>query len=200
MMNIGMHGSTLSKRFWSVALILSILFLLQLLYNGARLLLTFDPDPVLLAADAMRPAKVFVSTDETSPSDLIERPVFWQSRRVLTPAGKQTGPTAQKAVVADVAALDDIALLGVFGSGDSGSIIAMVDGEEQRVAINDRVSGWEVTGIKGREVTFQQRGVSKTLTFEYTTAWSAPESEPEAIPQAVTPDEADISALSTGGL
>lgn len=201
MMSIGVQGSLLKRRIWGAALILSILFLLQLLYNGAHLLLASDPDPVLLAADAMQPAKVLVFVDETSASALIERPVFWQSRRVLVAAGKQVEPTAQKAAVADVAALENVTLLGVFGSGSSGSIIAMVDGTQQRVAINDSVKGWELTGIKGREVTFNQRGVNKALTFEYTAVWLAPEPEPdEVVPQAGTPDDADLSVLSTGGL
>lgn len=193
-------GSALQRKVGAVALLLSVLFILLLLYNGARLLLSSELEPVMLAQDALLPAEIFAASDDVSAQGLIDRPLFWNTRRALKSTGQAGVAAAARPKAANVAVLENVTLMGVYNSGGVGGIIVQVDGNTQRIPINQKVKGWEVTEINAREVTVQQRGVSRKLTFEYASSWAAPEA---AIP---TEDgmpaeslEPDLSVLSTGG-
>lgn len=83
----------------------------------------------------------------------LDRPLFAPNRRPA-PKGAAEG-------VPDPMA--NIQLLGVFSSGDSGGIIAKVDGKSRRVRINETIGPWTLKSIQDREVSFARDGETRVL-------------------------------------
>lgn len=78
--------------------------------------------------------------DVTRYRETIERPLFAATRRPA-PRAEQD---AEKQAAADT--LKDVRLLGTYGAGERGGIIVVRGGKVERLAIGDRIGGWQVAG------------------------------------------------------
>jgi hypothetical protein len=138
-------------------LVLAALFILQLVYSGARLALSGAPDAVAPAADALR-----VEAVEATPAlaagyseEIRARPLFWQSRR---PAVEDEFAEAAEPEEVASAELKDVKLQGVFGSGETAGIIALVKGKKQRILQGEKLAGWTLESVSPDRVLLANDG------------------------------------------
>ena len=116
----------------------------------------------------------------------LERPLFSPSRRPPPPpkpveaeASTQVDPLASMQVV------------GIYGDGERGGIIAMIDGKMQRKSVGQRLGPWELRSIAGREITLAQGAQTRTLRITRTAVMGE---APVASSPSAAPSEA--SAIS----
>lgn len=81
---------------------------------------------------------------------LVERPLFSNTRRPPPPPPPPTPKDAEPP--ADL--LTDAKVLGIYQSGDTGGIIAFIDGKNRRIRLNETVSGWQLRSVDGRKAVF----------------------------------------------
>jgi hypothetical protein len=68
------------------------------------------------------------------------------------------------ATEADAIRLDEMTLVGVFGSsGSRRALVRMPDGVFRRLARGDRIDGWQVTGIDDASVRLARGGDNRVL-------------------------------------
>lgn len=153
----------LMGRFKTLAWILSALFLLQLVYICARFFFAANPAPILLSDDALFPAELVISTAPALESTLLDRPLFWKSRRV-----KINDDEVELVIENYSIELNNITLKSITRSGESGFVIITDQaGKTQRLALNDKIGAWEITTIEAREIEVSKSGETKVLTLEY---------------------------------
>ncbi len=84
-----------------IALGLTALVLLQLVWGGARLLLESDLEPILPAESSLQvdDIRYGAGLSEELSQDIVSRPVFWQGRQAYTPpaASGDVGRTGETA-------------------------------------------------------------------------------------------------------
>lgn len=108
----------------------------------------------------------------------LERPLFSPTRK----------PPPPKPVVAEVQPeVDPLAgmqVVGIYGSGDRGGIIAVIDGKMQRKTVGQRLGPWELRSIAGREITLVQGAETRTVRISRVAAVSeVPAGQPSAAPR-----------------
>lgn len=100
------------------------------------------------------------------PVDFVFRPLFWPSRAPIE--SQQPEVIEEVSVPSDVAdpeVLEGVKLVGVFASGDvKGGILQSEDAERSRLYLGESLSGWQLTEVGQRSVTFMSGdNVSSTL-------------------------------------
>jgi hypothetical protein len=135
------------RRVEAVLLALGFALCLQLLYSGARLVFVSGPAAVLPAEDALRAAAADkLATITPAQSDEIRRrPLFWQNRR---PLEKVASVAVSNEAPEEAGEIKGVKLVGVFGSGDSAGVIALVKGKKQRILQGDAVEGWTLESVE----------------------------------------------------
>jgi hypothetical protein len=88
----------------------------------------------------------------------LERPLFSPSRRPPPPPKPVTSDA-----MPEVDPLAGMQIVGIYGSGERGGIIASIDGKMQRKSVGQRVGPWELRSIVGREVTLVQGEQTRTI-------------------------------------
>ena len=133
------------------AVVLGLLLCLQLLYSGARLLVPPVFDTVAPAADVLqvKPIDRTAGVASNQSDEIRARPLFWQSRRPSVGDNAETGPDAEGEPAGQ---LKDFKLLGVFGSGDTAGIIALVKGNKRRILQGERFMGWTLDAVEPNRV------------------------------------------------
>ena len=146
--------------------VLGLLLCLQLLYSGARLVLAPVFAAVAPAADVLQVKPVdSPATVATSQSDEIRsRPLFWQTRR---PTQGSTA-AAQDAGREPVGPLQEVKLLGVFGSGDTAGIIVLVKDKKQRILQGESVQGWTLDLVEPNRAVLVNGGRREELLLKTT--------------------------------
>lgn len=139
------------RRIELLVVLLTLFLFLQLGYGAFRLAVFSPPEPVLPAADSLQvktPLKMATVTPEQS-GEIRNRPLFWPERR-------PTEVVAIEAAAMEVTAqeLKDIELRGVFGSGDSVGIIALVKNQSRRIRLGEEVDGWKLESVGTNEAVF----------------------------------------------
>ena len=114
------------RRVELLAVVLTLLLLLQLLYSALRLSVLSEPESIAPASDVMAvsdPMAVEMVSAELS-EELRARPLFWSSRRiqVVEPVASSQVKTA----AASKSKLGKVKLVGIFGGGEYAGIIALV--------------------------------------------------------------------------
>lgn len=105
---------------------------------------TRRPEPLPVASSALEARALRLpASPERASNDLVFRPLFWQTRRPIEEprAAPQVAPV-------QVERLDDVVLVGLFDTGTASGAILKLRDQHQRVAVGERVEGWEL-----REVT-----------------------------------------------
>lgn len=78
-------------------------------------------------------------------SDILERPLFWASRRPVEAAEEQAAN--------DVISVDGIRVLGIIVKGGTPSVLLNTGQRIARARVGDDVSGWRVNAIATHSVT-----------------------------------------------
>ena len=187
------------RRIELVAVILTVIFILQLFYGVIRLFISVQPESVLPAPDTLVVSELKrygVVLDEHS-AELRARPLFWASRRSSGDSvGQVAAVTKSKANKSE---LDKIKLLGIFGVGDSAGIIALVQGDKKRILLGDKMVGWTLESISGGHAVFTNGGRSQNVILARSNNPVAPPTKPAAPATSAIPAPIITSAgLSFG--
>lgn len=149
-------------------LVVAALLLIELVYSGFRLATLPAPAAIPPAAGSLDVAAVAEPADvNESESEAIKtRPLFWRGRRpVEASAAVVATPVAEESATKS-GNIDKVKLKGVFGSGDSAGIIALVDGRKRRIRVGDTVEGWTLVAVKPDRGLFENDGRKSTLVLK----------------------------------
>lgn len=172
-----------------VAVVLALMLSLQLVYSGVGLLLAPAVDAVPPAVDVLQIKQVhgpaLVASGESD--EIRSRPLFWRSRQPLE-AGSGDAVTAQEAG-AETGQLKEVKLLGVFGSGDTAGIIALVKGEKRRILQGESVLGWKLDAVEPNRIVLLDGEQRKELVLKAGTvvATAVPAGSPQGGAAMVSP-------------
>jgi hypothetical protein len=154
------------RRIELIVLLLGLLVCLLLFYGVLRLALVSAPSVVVPAEDSLLVTNVMTQGNVASgdSEEIRARPLFWSSRRPFV-APPSVKPKPKKEVT-KVAELKGVKLLGVFGTGDTVGIIALVKGKKARILQGEAVEGWTLESVSSNEVVFSGSGRSQTLVLQ----------------------------------
>jgi hypothetical protein len=157
-----------------IAIALTAVVALQLLWGGARLLLVSDPEPVLPAEASLQVEDIrFAATlGEEQPQDLVSRPVFWQGRQPYTaPAEGDTGEPEKRPRNSEI---NSVALQGVYAAGDKSGVIVSYKDERHRLQQDESVAGWTFSALNGTGAVFTYGDERQELLLEHALSVPAP--------------------------
>ncbi len=139
-----------------------------LLHSGVRLATLPAPEPIPPAAGSLDIAAVTepADVDESESEAIKARPLFWRGRRPAESAGAVVAAPEGEESAAKSGNIDKVKLTGVFGSGDSAGIIALVDGRKRRIRVGDAVEGWTLVSVKPDRGIFENAGRKRTLVLK----------------------------------
>ena len=183
----------------SLAALAMVLFLALVYF-----VLAGTPHPMAPASSLFAPVSVQTVLADSRPAlssaDFSLRPVFAIKR--VPPAPQQVSEEAEKAS-AEVApndeimdSIDEISLLGIFGSREvAGAIVRLDNGERQRLPVGESVKGWTLRALEPRGALFEATtGQRALLRMAFSTNQSA-----EALPApAVPPAQSAASEQPVG--
>ena len=192
------------RRIELAVLVLLVLLLTSAVLGGFRLVASNEPASVFPSADSLAVQALQLDTGLTAEqaAEILNRPLFWQSRRPLVPPPKVVAKPKPKAAKK----LDGVTLLGVYGAGDGLGLIATVDGVFSRINKGQSVKGWKFSGYEEGAAVFVSGGKKSVLPLELT----APSVKIVSVPKANnspakessetgSPKEDDGGGLSFGG-
>lgn len=158
----GAAGSV-ERRVELVAIGLSLTLLLQLLYSGVRLAMLAEPDPVspsLAGIEDMQPVAVERVT-AAQRDEVGARPLFSITRRPPSVSATDDSKAARRSQ------LKNVELLGVFGSGGTAGVIALVEDKRQRILLGEELQGWTLDAVHPDRVEFVRQGRRATLPLRH---------------------------------
>jgi hypothetical protein len=147
-----------------VLLVIALVVQLALMAGGA--LFSRPPATVLPSEDTLSLPEVTAPIVPTvAQSEAIQaRPLFWTGRRPLEAAAETSSPEeAAEAKAADE--IKNLKLLGVFGSADSGGVIALVKGKKQRILAGEDVLGWRLESVHPDRAILLRNGQRKEIVL-----------------------------------
>ena len=155
------------RRIELAVLVLLVLLLFSAVLGGFRLVASNEPDPVFPSADSLAVQALQLDTGLTAEqvAEILNRPLFRQSRRPLVPPPKVVAKPKPKAAKK----LAGVNLLGVYGAGDGLGLIATVDGVFSRINKGQSVKGWKFSGYEEGAAVFVSGGKKSVLPLEQTT-------------------------------
>jgi hypothetical protein len=141
-----------TERRFELILVLAILLLcLQLIYSGLRLLLFAGPGAVSPSPDSLVVGDILqrgtVSAEQSE--EIQSRPLFWVSRRPTEQLGASGNTDEPGGKASDI---KGVKLLGIFGSGESAGVIALVNDQKQRILQGEELEGWTVESVEPNRV------------------------------------------------
>ena len=141
-----------TERRFELLLVLAILLLcLQLIYSGLRLLLLSGPGAVAPSPDSLVVGDILqrraVSAEQSE--EIQSRPLFWVSRRPTEQRGGTGNTDEPEGKAADI---KGVKLLGIFGSGESAGVIALVNEQKRRILQGEELEGWTVESVEPNRV------------------------------------------------
>ena len=191
------------RRIELAVLVLLVLLLFSAVLGGFRLVASNEPDPVFPSADSLAVQALQLDAGLTAEqvAEILNRPLFWQSRRPLVPPPKVVAKPKPKAAKK----LAGVNLLGVYGAGDGLGLIATVDGVFSRINKGQSVKGWKFSGYEEGAAVFVSGGKKSVLPLEQTTPSvkivsvpTADNSSAKASSEANSPEEDDVGGLTFG--
>ncbi len=185
------------RRIELLCLVPALLLVLQLAWILAGALLPSAPAAVEPAASALTVADQ-LTRRVVAPGDsaeLRERPLFWEGRRPIASADTKAQRKPDRAPK-----LKGVRLLGVFGSGDSGGIIALVQNEQQRIRVGEEVAGWTLEQVSADGATLASGADTESLVLERSSGSISVEPPATAEPAGAPPPPLEgADELTLGG-
>jgi len=155
------------RRVELVAVSISAILLLQLLYSGLRLSFLSEPEPIAPSLDLLAEgtATKVESVDPALSEEIRNRPLFWASRRPLIAQSQVIEGTVEgeSAVKGE---LDKVQLVGIFGAGESAGIITLVKGKKRRILVGEDIDGWTLDSVEPGRAVFKDKGRSRELMLK----------------------------------
>lgn len=150
------------RRIELVAVLLGLLLCLQLALGALGLATLSAPDPVTPAPDSLRVPPVLspVSVAASERNEIINRPLFWSSRRPVEAVATVVEPEAK------AGELKGVKLVGLFGSGERAGIIALVKDKKRRILLGDEIEGWTLKSVTPFELVVANGERTETLALE----------------------------------
>ena len=180
--------TTTEQQLRKIALGLTAVILVQLVWSGVNLLLATDPEPILPAAASLQleDLRFGAALDAELSQELVTRPVFWRGREPFTPVAATEEKVKKKPRNAEI---DGVTLQGVYSTGDTTGVIVSYKDERLRLEPDEEVAGWTFTSLSGDAATFTYGSDSKELLLEHALVAPAPKDKTEQTPRRKT-DEA----------
>lgn len=175
-----------------IALVLTAVVLLQLVWSGARLLLKSDPEPILPAEASLQIEEIryVAALDEAQSQDIASRPVFWRGREAYTPAA-DSGDAEKPVEPPRNSDIDGVALQGVYAAGATSGVIVSYKDERHRLRPEESVAGWTFSMLNGNGAVFTYGSESKELVLEHALSAPAPKEKHEKSPKPEEPNNQD---------
>jgi hypothetical protein len=169
-----------------IALGLTAVLLLQVVWSGVSLLLATDPEPILPAADSLQvdDLQFGAALDEELSQEIVSRPVFWRGREAFTPAAA-TGETDKPKKPRNTE-IDGVTLQGVYSTGEQSGVIVSYKDERHRLQPDEEIAGWTFTSLTGAAATFTYGSESKEIPLEHALVAPAPKDKTEQTPRGKT--------------
>lgn len=117
--------------------------------------------PAALAPGATAAAAAPTAAVPGNPAQymaILDRPLFAPDRRPPPPPEPPAPPPPPDPFAT-------LVLYGLFGSGDTGGLLANIDGRLRRVRLGERVGEWVFKSIQGRSVVFANGDTERSLTL-----------------------------------
>ena len=151
------------RRIELAILVLLLVLILQLVYGGSRLALLSAPTVILPAADSLRVSETLSQQTITMDqrNEIRDRPLLWAARRpfvapVAVPVVKATKPKP----------FEGFQLVGLFGTGDSVSVIVSLKGKTQRMRLGESFDEWKLTSVGANDAVFTSGSQEETLVLK----------------------------------
>ena len=107
-------------------------------------------------------------------NDFVERPLFMTDRRPVE-VGEAVVVESGIESTQQAAAIQGVALLGVFSSGGSSGVVVSERGKGQRRLLEgDTLQGWVLSDVNARDAIFINEGRTATLQMEVASQLSQP--------------------------
>jgi len=151
------------RRIELVAVLSALLLCVQLVVNSLQLVSMAAPEPVEPAADLVRVPAIHTLAvlADSGREEITSRPLFWSVRRPGDAGEEGLLPEPERA-----GGLNGVKLVGVFGAGKEAGIIALVNGEKQRILVGETLAGWTVDSIRPTGSELRRGGQRETLTLQ----------------------------------
>lgn len=151
-----------SRRIGSLTKLLLLLLLLGAVLGGVLVLGTDRPEPIAMAPSALQEESLELAPQlGRATNDLVYRPLFWAGRR---PSQEPEPVVVQEQT--PVYRLDEVVLLGVFGSGGRSGVIVEVAGESRRLLLGEQLDGWTLETITEQRADFSRAGDDESAARE----------------------------------
>lgn len=139
------------RRIELVVLLLFLLLLLQLAYGASRLAILATPEPIMPATDSLEVMSSIALDGITAEQrmEIRNRPLLWSGRRPVENVASL--PESEESKDRE---FKDIKLRGVFGTGESVGIIALVKGKPRRILLGEEIDGWKLESVENNEAVF----------------------------------------------
>lgn len=89
---------------------------------------------------------------------IVDRPLFSSTRRPPPPPPPPPPPKP-------VDPLADLKIVGVYKEGDSGGILANLNGKVRRMRVGETIGEWKIQEVRGRDVVFVRGTEFRTLSL-----------------------------------
>lgn len=171
-----------------IALGLTAVVLLQIVWSGARLLLVSDLEPILPAESSLQldDIRYGAGLSEELSQDIVSRPVFWQGRQAYTPVSGDTGKLEKPPRNSDI---DGVALQGVYSAGAKSGVIVSYKDERHRLRLDESIAGWTFSTLSGNGAIFTYGSERKELPLEHALPAPAQKVKSQKSPKPEEPKE-----------
>lgn len=126
--------------------------------------------PVVPDLAAPQPVPPFVAPDLAEVAVIVERPVFFRSRRPEAVAGEAAGvaeaPPAPRKI--------DFLVMGTFLSDGRRLAVLRAGTQERGFSVGDEVQGWRITSIDADGICVEAQGEVRTVTLREDMKQGAP--------------------------
>ena len=158
-----------------IAFGLTAVILVQVVWSGIRLWTVSAPDPLPPATESLQVDLIWQSPPlaEEQSQELAMRPLFWEGRQAFIP-GTDDAPVNEPRKRRGNSNIDDVALQGVYTSGNRTGVIVDYKGKQHRLLQNESVAGWKFTQLGGDGPVFESGRESRVLELVHARSVPAP--------------------------
>ncbi len=159
-----------------IALILTGILVLQVLWSGLRIWQTSEPAPIMPAASSLQVDRVLYNRNISgdSPQAMVSRPLFWPGRHVFVPDPLEE--LEEPAVARGSKAINQFKLRGLYPGG----VIIAYNGKGSRVRLGEAVEDWKLIELLPKAAVFSSGTSKRTLTLEHASSVASPRARASA--------------------